>query len=83
LSRFQAEALAEEQDRVFDEQARQTDERLATKAEIAALRSETQMNKVDLTRAMAEMKVDILKWTFGMLVAAIGVVVALEKLLGH
>lgn len=63
----QAEALA-------DEQVNLLNGNLATKTDIEALRQETRAN-------MEALKVDLLKWIFGALIAQGGLIVALVKLL--
>ena len=63
----QAEALAEEQVNLLNSN-------LATKADLAALRA-------DLELSLSHLKVELLKWMFGALVAQGGLVVALIKLL--
>ena len=63
----QAEALAIEQVNLLNSN-------LATKTDIEALRQETRAN-------MEALKVDLLKWIFGALIAQGGLIVALVKLL--
>ena len=63
----QAEALANEQVNLLNGN-------LATKTDIEALRQETRAN-------MEALKVDLLKWIFGALIAQGGLIVALIKLL--
>ena len=63
----QAEALAEEQVNLVNSN-------LATKADLAAL-------KADLELGLSNLKVELLKWMFGALIAQGGLVVALIKLL--
>lgn len=63
----QAEALAIEQVNLLNGN-------LATKTDIEALRQETRAN-------MEALKVDLLKWIFGALIAQGGLIVALVKLL--
>ena len=62
-----AEALA-------DEQANLLRENLATKAGLAA-------TEAKLMERMAELKAELLKWTYGALIAQAGIIVAAIKLL--
>ena len=62
-----AEALA-------DEQANLLRENLATKADLAA-------TEAKLMERMAELKAELLKWTYGALIAQAGIIVAAIKLL--
>ena len=63
----QAEALAEEQVNLINSN-------LATKSDLVALRA-------DLELSLSNLKVELLKWMFGALIAQGGLVVALIKLL--
>ena len=91
FSREQSEALAEEQARLIDE-------RLATKADVAAIQASIEAlrlaTKADIealrlsTKAdLAETKFDILKWMIGALglqtIAILGALLALARLLAH
>ena len=62
-----AEALA-------DEQANLLRENLATKAGLAA-------TEAKLMERMAELKAELLRWTYGALIAQAGIIVAVIKLL--
>ena len=55
--------------------------RLATKADIEALRQATKIDIAGVRREIEALKVDLLKWLFGALIAQGGLIVALVKLL--
>ena len=55
--------------------------RLATKADIEALRQATKVDIAGVRREIEALKVDLLKWLFGALIAQGGLIVALVKLL--
>jgi hypothetical protein len=58
---------------------------LATKAELADLRSEMRLEFANVRREMAELKAELIKWVIGIGLAQIAAIVALLKLLpgGH
>ena len=55
--------------------------RQATKADIEALRQATKVDIAGVRREIETLKVDLLKWLFGALIAQGGLIVALVKLL--
>ena len=55
--------------------------RQATKADIEALRQATKADIAGVQREIEALKVDLLKWLFGALIAQGGLIVALVKLL--
>ena len=55
--------------------------RQATKADIEALRQATKVDIAGVRREIEALKVDLLKWLFGALIAQGGLIVALVKLL--
>ena len=55
--------------------------RQATKADIEALRQATKVDIAGVQREIEALKVDLLKWLFGALIAQGGLIVALVKLL--
>lgn len=92
FTRVQAEALAEEQAKLIDD-------RLATKADLAALetRQEIRFKEFEFRMTamvdtkLAETKAELIKWMFGAvsgavlvnILAMLGVMYGLAKLLGH
>jgi len=84
FSRDQAEAMAEEQAKLLDE-------RLATKADLEALRAATSKDlgtlRSDVGKDVAEARADILKWIVGTIglqtIVILGAVVALVRVLPH
>ena len=70
----QAEALAEEQVNLINGN-------LATKSDLAALRTDLAALRADLELSLSHLKVELLKWMFGALIAQGGLIVALIKLL--
>lgn len=72
-ARAQAEALADV--------LRQGGRDLATKADIAELRTTIHALGLDLRREMAELKADLIKWNVGALIAMTGIFAAIVKLL--
>ena len=93
VKRLTAHGFTEEQAEVLAaEQVNLLNSNLATKADIEALRQATkvdiealrQATKVDIAgirREIETLKVDLLKWLFGALIAQGGLIVALVKLL--
>jgi hypothetical protein len=85
----QAEALADELTPLIDERLATKDDlaNLATKADLADLKTATKADLTDLknaTRAdLAEVKADLMKWTFGAIgfqtVIVLGAVIALAR----
>ena len=73
----QAEALA-------DEQVNLLDSNLATKADLMNIKVEIEKVKVEIEKVKAEIekvKSDLLKWMIGAMMAQVGVIVTLIKLL--
>ena len=70
----QAEVLAEEQVNLLNTN-------LATKADIESLRLATKADIEGVKGYIEAVRADLLKWMFGMMLAGIGLVVALIKLL--
>ena len=70
----QAEVLATEQVHLLNSN-------LATKADIETLRQATKVDIAGVQREIEALKVDLLKWLFGALIAQGGLIVALVKLL--
>lgn len=70
----QAEALA-------DEQVNLLNSNLATKADIVIVQRDIEALRQETKANMEALKVDLLKWIFGALIAQGGLIVALVKLL--
>jgi hypothetical protein len=70
----QAETLA-------DEQVALLNSNLATKIDIAEVKAEIEALRQETKAAIAAVKVDLLKWLFGALIAQGGLIVALVKIL--
>ncbi len=74
FTEMQAETLA-------DEHVSLLNGNLATKADIEALRQETQISIAKVEARIESSKSDLLRWLFGALIAQGGLIVALVKLL--
>jgi hypothetical protein len=70
----QAETLAEEHVALLNAN-------LATKIDIAEVKAEIEALRQETKAAIAAVKVDLLKWLFGALIAQGGLIVALVKIL--
>jgi hypothetical protein len=74
----QAEIIAEEQARLVEAYNRLIEERLATKHDLEVLKRDL---GAEIDRKLAEVKVEMLKWVVGLLLAQTGIIAALVKLL--
>ncbi len=82
VKRLAAHGFTEEQAEVpAVEHVNLLNSNLATKADIEALRLATKADTARVQRDIEALKVDLLKWLFGAMIAQGGLIVALVKLL--